>query len=72
MQTKTPFFTKKLGISKALTPNLQFFISKHEAQYKHGGENGEFAYFNIFEDTQVTIFSEDTEYKFVPMESFIE
>lgn len=46
--------------------------TKHEAQFKHGGEKGEFAYFDIFEDTQMTIFSEDTEYKFVPMESFME
>lgn len=46
--------------------------TKHEAQFKHGGEDGVFAYFDIFEDTQMTVFSEDTEYKFVPMESFIE
>ncbi len=33
MQTKTPFFTKKLGISKALTPNLYFFISNYSFTY---------------------------------------
>lgn len=46
--------------------------TRHEAQFKHGGENGVFAFFDIFEDTQTTVFSEDTDYRFVPMETFIE
>ncbi len=46
--------------------------TKHEAQFKHGGENGSFAYFDLFKDTQTTVFSEDKEYKFIPMETFIE
>lgn len=46
--------------------------TKSEAQFKHGGEVGEYAFFDIFEDTQLTVFSEDTDYKFIPMETFIE
>lgn len=45
--------------------------TKHEAQFKHGGENGVYGFFDVFPDTQLTVFSEDTDYKFVPMETFI-
>lgn len=46
--------------------------TKHEAQFKHGGDNGEFAFFDVFEDTQMTVFSEDIHYEFVQMETFID
>ena len=46
--------------------------TKHEAQFKHGGEDGEFAYFDLFADTQTTVYSKDTHYEFIAMETFIE
>ncbi len=45
--------------------------TKYEAEFKHGGDNGIFAYFDVFADTQMTVYSEDTIYKFIPMETFI-
>ncbi len=45
--------------------------TKHEAQFKQGSDDGEFAHFEVFANTEMTVFSEDTEYKFIPMETFI-
>lgn len=45
--------------------------TKMEAKFKHGGENGKYAYFNVFADTQMTVFSEDESYVFMPMETFV-
>lgn len=45
--------------------------TKYEAKFKHGGEDGKYAFFNVFEDTQMTVFSEDEEYLFIPVESFL-
>lgn len=45
--------------------------TQYEAQFKHGGDEGVFGYFDVFENTQMTVFSEDTDYKFVQMETFM-
>ena len=48
------------------------YCTNHEALFKLGGVAEIFAYFDIFADTQTTVYSKDTHYEFIAMETFIE
>lgn len=45
--------------------------TKYEAQFKHGGDDGKFCTLDIFECVVMTIYSEDEEYIFLPMQNII-
>lgn len=57
-----------------ITDLRQFYSewAKLESQYKHGGMDGAFRSFEVFEDSILTVYSADQDIIFIPYESFKE